>query len=74
MKITERTVITLRRVGFSRGFLEEYGNETFFRLFINANIGKQGENYNYTNWTKNDLRDLADAIYKFLELANEIVR
>ena len=74
MKITERTVITLLRASFGRGFLEEYGNETFLRLFINANIGKQGENYDYTNWTKNDLKDLADAIYKFLELANKIVR
>lgn len=66
MKVTKRNIIKLV-VEHNRGFIE--GNEpngveqNFFRLIINAI-----PTYDYSNWTRNDLKDLADAIYEFLKI------
>ena len=69
MKITKRKIIQLIKVEHNRGFVEETEHDTikqeFYRLIIKA-----VPDYDYSNWTKNDLKDLADAINEFLKLVS----
>ena len=69
MKITKRKIIQLTKVEHNRGFVEETEHDTikqeFYRLIIKA-----VPDYDYSNWTKNDLKDLADAINEFLKLVS----
>lgn len=62
MKVREKRIIRELKVEFTRGFLEDLGNETFFKVFIAA----LPEPYDYGNWTQRDLEDLRDAINAFL--------
>ena len=60
MKVKERTILKI--VEHNRGVIEETDNPDFFRLIIDANP----ENYDYSNWTRIDLKDLAKSINKLL--------
>lgn len=61
-KIQIKKIRTWREIEHNRGRLEE-GNGHFHRLIIHASP----ENYDYSNWTEDDLKDLADAINAFLK-------
>lgn len=61
MKIKE--IKTLKRVEFSRGFLEENELKDFYVLHINA----IPESYHYLNWSKGDLKDLMESIEEVLK-------
>ena len=61
MKIKTKRIIIKREAHFSRGQIIE-GNNGFHNLIINALPNA----YDFSNWTPQDLKDLADAINGFL--------
>lgn len=64
MKLKKATKTTKVKAEFSRGgFIECEMGKDFARLFIPA----YEEDYDYGNWSLNDLKDLADAIYSLLK-------
>ena len=71
MKINKAERITKVKVEFNRGFIEGDDNKDFFTLSLGAfkefvDDG-DGFGYCYWNWSKNDLKELADSIYALLK-------
>ncbi len=61
-----KSVRTWREIEHNRGKIIE-GRDDFFNLIIRA----APENYDYSNWTRSDLQDLADSINRILKITKE---
>ena len=64
MRITERKIEILTVAEFRRGSITE-SQDGFHTLHIRA----LPDDYDYGNWTSNDLQDLRDALDAFLKVA-----
>lgn len=63
MRITEKVRTTNVRAEFDRGFIEDIDSDGFFRIYLRA----RPENYDYSNWTLSELKDLQKALNAFLK-------
>ena len=61
MKIQKTEIIRRLKVFHERGYLEVNKNLDYSTLFIGA-----APDYDYSNWTDKDLKDLAKSIIVFL--------
>lgn len=63
MKVQSREIVIKPKAEMSRGFVEGEVGEDFLRLYLRA----MPEHYDYSNWQRKDLQELADCILWVLE-------